>query len=199
MRIIKYVSIVASFLVCTIAWAGEEASTGEEASMMDKPSFSASQSLVVSAVVEAIDQETRVVTLRKSNGEAITFTASDDVRNLAQVSVGDHLIAEYVESVSIEVMAADGLEADAAEVAAMARAEEGQMPGFAAMDALVVTATVEEINIELNTFKLKGPDGVISEYTARNPQNLKRAAVGDLVVMTVTSAVAIVVEEKPAE
>ena len=193
MRIIKYVSIVASFLVCTIAWAGEEAS------MMDKPSFSASQSMVVSALVEAIDQETRVVTLRKSNGEAITFTASDDVRNLAQVSVGDHLIAEYVESVSIEVMAADGLEADAAEVAAMARAEEGQMPGFAAMDALVVTATVEEINIELNTFKLKGPDGVISEYTARNPQNLKRAAVGDLVVMTVTSAVAIVVEEKSAE
>ena len=193
MRTIKYISIVASFLACTIAWAGEEAS------MTDKPSFSASQSLVVSALVEAIDQETRVVTLRKSNGEAITFTASDDVRNLAQVSVGDHLIAEYVESVSIEVMAADGLEADAAEVAAMARAEEGQMPGFAAMDALVVTATVEEINIELNTFKLKGPDGVISEYTARNPQNLKRAAVGDLVVMTVTSAVAIVVEEKPAE
>jgi len=67
------------------------------------------------------------------------------------------------------------------------------------MDALVVTATVEEINIELNTFKLKGPDGAINEYTARNPQNLKRAAVGDLVVMTVTSAVAIVVEEKAPE
>jgi len=193
MRNIKYTSIVALFIATTAAWAGEDTS------MMDKPSFAASQSMVVSALVEAVDQETRVVTLRKSNGEAITFTAGDDVRNLAQVSVGDHLIAEYVETVSIEVMAADGLEADAAEVAAMARAEEGQMPGFAAMDAMVVTATVEEINIELNTFKLKGPDGVISEYTARNPQNLKRSAVGDLVVMTVTSAVAIVVEEKPAE
>jgi len=193
MRNIKYTSIVALFIATSVAWAGEDAS------MMDKPSFAASQSIVVSALVEAIDQETRVVTLRKSNGEAITFTAGDDVRNLAQVSVGDHLVAEYVETVSIEVMAADGLEADAAEVAAMARAEEGQMPGFAAMEAMVVTATVEEINIELNTFKLKGPDGVISEYTARNPQNLKRSAVGDLVVMTVTSAVAIVVEEKPAE
>ena len=167
--------------------------------MMDKPSFSASQSMVVSALVEAIDHETRVVTLRKANGEAVTFTADDNVRNLAQVSVGDHLTAEYVETVSIKVMAADGLEADAAEVSAMARAEEGAMPGFAAMDAMVVTATVEEINIEMNTFKLKGPDGVISEYTARNPENLKRSAVGDLVVMTVTSAVAIVVEEKPAE
>jgi hypothetical protein len=193
MRNIKYASIIALFMVGTVAWAGEEAS------MMDKPSFSASQSMVVSALVEAIDHETRVVTLRKSNGEAITFTASEDVRNLAQVSVGDHLIAEYVETVSIEVMAADGLEADAAEVSALARAEEGDMPGFAAMDALVVTATVEEINIELNTFKLKGPDGVINEYTARNPENLKRAAVGDLVVMTVTSAVAIVVEEKAPE
>jgi hypothetical protein len=193
MRTIKYVSIVASFLACTIAWAGEEAS------MMDKPSFSASQSMVVSAVVEAIDQETRVVTLRKSDGEAITFTAGEDVRNLAQVSVGDHLTAEYVETVSIQVMAADGLEPDAAEVAAMARAKEGDMPGFAAMDTLVVTATVEEINLEMNTFKLKGPDGAINEYTARVPENLKRSAVGDLVVMSVTSAVAIVVEAKPAE
>jgi len=193
MRNIKYTSIVALFVASTFAWAAEDAS------MMDKPKFAASQSMVVSALVEAVDHETRVVTLRKSDGEEVTFTAGDEVRNLAQVSVGDHLIAEYVETVSIEVMAADGLEADAAEVAAMARAEEGEMPGFAAMDAIVVTATVEEINIELNTFKLKGPDGVISEYTARNPQNLKRSAVGDLVVMTVTSAVAIVVEEKLAE
>jgi hypothetical protein len=193
MRIIKYVSVVASFLAFTIAWAGEEAS------MTDKPSFSASQSMVVSALVEAIDQETRVVTLRKSNGEAVTFTAGEDVRNLAQVSVGDQLTAEYVETISIQVMAADGMEADSAEVAAMARAEEGDMPGFAAMDAVVVTATVEEINIEANTFKLKGPDGVINEYTARNPENLKRSAVGDLVVMTVTEAVAIVVEEHTAE
>jgi hypothetical protein len=193
MRNIKYTIIVASFMAVAAAWAGDDAST------MDKPSISASQSMVVSALVEAVNQETREVTLRKSNGEAITFTAGDEVRNLAQISVGDHLIAEYVETVSIRVMAADGLEADAAEASVMARAEEGAMPGFAAMDALVVTATVEEINLEMNTFKLKGPDGVISEYTARNPDNLRRSAVGDLVVMTVTSAVAIVVEEKPAD
>jgi hypothetical protein len=193
MRNIKYTAIVALFIASTVAWAGEEAS------MMDKPSFSASQSMVVTALVEAIDQESRVVTLRRADGEVITFTAGDDVRNLAQVSVGDRLTAEYVETVSVQVMAADGMEAEAAEVAAMARAAEGDMPGFAAMDALVVTATVEEINLEMNTFKLKGPAGVINEYTARVPENLKRAAVGDLVVMTVTSAVAIVVEGKPAE
>jgi hypothetical protein len=140
-----------------------------------------------------------VVTVRKPDGEEITFTASDEVRNLAQVDVGDFLIAEYVETVSVEVMANDGIEADMAAVSAMARTEEGEKPGFAAMDATVVTATVEEINLEMNTFKLKGPDGSVNEYMARNPENLKRAAVGDLVVITVTASVAIVVEEKPAE
>ena len=73
------------------------------------------------------------------------------------------------------------------------------MPGVAAMDATVITATVEEINLEKNTFKLKGPDGTINEYAARNPENLRRSKVGDLVVITATTAVAITVEEKHAE
>jgi hypothetical protein len=166
---------------------------------MDKPSFGASQSMTVSAVVEAIDHETRVVTVRKPDGEAITFTASEEARNLDQVSVGDVLIAQYTETVSIDVVAGDGLEPEAAGAAAMARTEKGEMPGVAAMDATVVISTVEEINVEANTFKLKGPDGVVTEYTARNPENLKRSEVGDLVVITVTEAIAITVEKVPAE
>jgi len=193
MRNIKYASVLALLTVAAMAWAGDKGP------MAEKPAFSASQSMTVTALVEAIDHETRVVTVRKSDGEAITFTASDEVRNLAQVSVGDYLVAEYVETVSIEVMANDGMEAEAAEVSAMARAEEGEMPGVAAMEAMVVTATVEEINLETNTFKLKEPDGSINEYMARNPENLKLAEVGDLVVTTITASVAIVVEEKPAE
>jgi hypothetical protein len=192
MKNIKYISIVALLLTATVVLAADEEA------MLDRPSFSASQSMTISAVVEAIDHETRVVTVRKPDGEALTFTVSDEARNLDQVEVGDVLIAEYIESVSINVMANEGMEADAAEVSAMARTKKGEMPGFAAMDATVVTATVEEINLEMNTFKLKGPDGTVNEYVARNPENLKRAAVGDLVVITVTEALAITVEEQPA-
>jgi hypothetical protein len=70
---------------------------------------------------------------------------------------------------------------------------------MAAIDALVVTATVEEINLEANTFKLKGPSGEIKEYTARNPENLKKAEVGDIVVITYTEAIALSVEKTTAE
>jgi len=193
MKRTKYLFVMAQLLIATAVLAGTEEAK------MDKPSFAASQSMTVSAVVEAIDHETRVVTVRKPDGEAITFTASEEARNLGQVSVGDVLIAQYKETVSIEVVAGDGIEPEAVGAAAMARTEEGEMPGVAAMDATVVILTVEEINVEANTFKLKGPDGVVTEYVARNPENLKRSEVGDLVVMTVTEAIAITVEKVPAE
>ncbi len=171
----------------------------EESQEMVRPSFTASQSMTITAVVEAINHETRVVTVRPEDGEPITFTASEEARNLDQVAVGDVLTAEYVETISVEVLANDGMQAEAASASAMARTEKGEMPGVAAMDATVVTATVEEINLEKNTFKLKGPDGTINEYLARNPENLKRSKVGDLVVITMTTAVAIVVDKPAAE
>ena len=183
----------------TLLFATTVAIATEEDTMLERPSFSASQSMTVSAVVEAIDHESRVVTVRTTDGEAITFTASEEARNLDQVDVGDLLLAEYVKTVTIEVMANEGMQPNAANASAMARSEKGAMPGMAAMDATVVTATVGEINLETNTFKLKGPDGTVNEFVARNPENLKRSKVGDLVVITATTTVAITVEEQPAE
>ena len=193
MRQIKSLTLVPLLLVAGLAGAADQHA------MDEKPSFFASQSAKVTAVVEAIDHETRVVTLRRAGGDLVTFTASDEARNLDQVFVGDIVNAEYEEILSIEVVANDGTEPEKLELAGMARSEEGEMPEFSAFDAQRVIATVEEINLEANTFKLKGPDGTISEYVARNPDNLRRSAVGDLLIITVSEAVAISVEVGPAE
>lgn len=164
---------------------------------LERPSFFASQSATINAVVQSVNLETREVVLNRADGEVISFTAQKDVRNLDQVEVGDVVVAEYVESISIEVIANEGFEPGETEMAAVARAKEGQKPGVAAIDTLVSTATVEEINIEANTFKLRDASGQVREYAARNPENLKRAKVGDLVVTTVTNSVAISVTEQP--
>ncbi|MFT5140137.1 MAG: hypothetical protein ACI9H8_001563 [Lysobacterales bacterium] len=175
---------------------GEEktAKAGEESSDQPKISLFSSQSAQISAVVEAIDHETRVVTLRGAEGNAVTFTAGDEARNLGQVAVGDIVNAEVVQSMQIDVMTNDGMEPMAAELAALGRTALGDMPGGVVVDTQVVTATVEEINLEANTFKLKGPDGEVNEFVARNPENLKKASVGDLVVITLTEAMALSVE-----
>ena len=193
MKNIKYLLVAVLTLSMTAAVAGSHEAE------LDRPSFAAQQTMVVTAVVEAIDHETRVVSVRRVDGEELTFTACEEARILDQVSVGDVLVAEFVETITIEVLPGDGLGPDGAEAAAMARTKEGEMPGVAAMDSTVIISTVEDINIEANTFKLKGPDGVVTEYVARNPDNLKRSKVGDLVVITDTVAMAIMVEKAPTE
>jgi hypothetical protein len=115
------------------------------------------------------------------------------------VKVGDTVIAEYKQDLSIEVVAGDGTAPGAGELSAMTRTAEGEMPGLAAVNTTVVTATVEAIDLEANTFKLKGPNGEVNEYVARDPENLKKAAVGDLVVITYTEAVAITVQKTETE
>ncbi len=189
MTFFKQLSLLTLVLLSFAAQSNEVATTNQ-----DKPAIAASVSMEVTAVVEAINHETREVSLKRTDGKIINFTAGDEARNLDQVNVGDIVNAEYIESVTIEVMAVDNPEAAELALAAGARSEEGEMPGMATIATQISVATVEAINIEANTFKLKTADGEVNEYTARNPENLKHSAVGDIVVTTVTQGLAISVE-----
>lgn len=193
MSIFKTIVIVALFSASTVALAADDEAA------LEKPSLFTSQTIKVNAVVEAIDHETRVVTLRKPDGETVTFTASDEARNLEQVAVGDIVNAEYVQSISIKVMADDGRGPGSGELGIIERTAEGEMPGAAIIEAQFETAVVEAIDLEANTFKLRYEDGTIEEYTARDPDNLRRSEVGDLVMITIAESVAISVEQGPAQ
>ena len=190
---IKPLLLAAAIIWPLSAWSGDE----QQAS--DKPSISATQTVKITAVVEAIDLETRQVTLRGPEGNSRTITVSDDARNLDQVAPGDTVNAEYLQNLTIKVFTNDGMAPGAGSMSAVKRASEGEMPGMTAMDTTIVTATVEAIDIEANTFKLKWPEGIVKEYVARDPENLKKADVGDLVVVTYTEAIAVVVEETSSE
>jgi len=171
----------------------------QEAADDSKPSFSASQSVQMTATVVAINMETREVTLRDEAGETQTLTVGEEARNLGQVKPGDVVTAEFVRELDVQVFADDGSELTTEAMAAAGRAEEGAMPGALAVQSEVVTARVAEINLDNNTFKLQWPDDSVEEFVAQNPDNLRRAAVGDIVVITYTEAVGILVERPDAE
>ena len=57
----------------------------------------------VTATVTKVDQATREVTLKSETGEEYSFIASEDVKNLPQVKVGDVLTATYAEAFVYEV------------------------------------------------------------------------------------------------
>ncbi|HKX54607.1 MAG TPA: hypothetical protein VJN01_00795 [Xanthomonadales bacterium] len=192
-KLTAIVPVLALSLGASLALAQEAAAPAE------KPSISASQTVQLTAVVESINQETRAVVLRTPDGKLQELTVGPEARNLPQVQAGDTVTAEFVRKVDVQVYADDGSELGSGAMAAAGRTEEGQMPGGMAVQTEVVTARVAAISIENNTFQLQWPDGTIEEYVAQNPDNLKLAAVGDIVMITYTEAVGIVVERPTAE
>jgi hypothetical protein len=172
---------------------------GEEAAAVEKPSIYATQKVQITTVVDAVDREARTVTLKGPQGNTRTIKATEGSNNIDQIEVGDIVNVEFVQHMSIEVFANDGTEPSTGIMAATARNKEGETPGVMEMVTTIATATVEDINIEANTFKLKWPGGEIEEYEAQDPENLKKAEVGDLVVTTYTEAIALYMNEVPAE
>ena len=190
----KSLALLAALLLASApCWSDESAPAAE------KPSLHTSQTATMTALVVAIDHDSREVTLKGPEGNTLTFVAGDDVRNLDQVNVGDTVVAQYEQALDIEVFPNDGSAPGAGEMTIAGRAEKGEMPGAAVINSQVVTATVEAIDLENNTFKLKGPSGEVQEYVARDPENLKKAEVGDLVVITYTEAVALSVDKTSEE
>lgn len=186
-------------LLVTLLTVSLSLQAGSEAAVVEKPSFSASQTVQLVAVVDAIDREARTVTLKGPEGNTRTIQADPESSNIDKIEVGDKVDVEFVQHMSIEVFANDGMEPGAGVMAAKGRNKEGETPAGLEVLTTVETAIVEDINIEANTFKLRWPGDEIVEYVAQDPENLKKAEVGDIVVTTYTAAIAMSLQEIPAE
>jgi len=156
------------------------------------PSGTVGENLVsTTAVVKAIDQKTRHVTLQQPDGKLVKFVAGDEVRNLAQVHVGDEVTVSYYQALAYEVKKPGSAAPVAAVTQGVGRAKLGEKPGAAGVQAVTVTATIAAIDEGAGTVTLRGPEGDLTTIKARNPENLTRVSVGDLVEITYTEALAI--------
>ena len=150
--------------------------------------------------VEAFDMATRIAILVGENGEKSTVTASPEANNLDQVKPGVKVLVEFLKTTSIELINDKSLEPTVVVIDEVERAPEGERAAAGVIEGAVVIFKIEDINLEDNTFKLRGPDGNVQQFTAKDPENLKKGSVGDAVVLTIAEAVAIsIVDEEAAE
>jgi len=164
---------------------------GMSGSMQEKPSMHQETVSTLEATVTAIDQATREVTLKSADGESVSFIAGDEVKNLAQVKVGDKLKLEYLESVTVQVLEAGQADVGAETVAGAARAKPGEKPAGVAISETTVVVVIEAIDKEHEKVTLKGPEGKTKTVKVRNPENLEKVAIGDKVMITYTEALAV--------
>ena len=145
------------------------------------------------ARVEAVDPETRVVTLVDADGNRATFRADEAVVNLPQVKVGDTVVGQVMQSVAIEVRPATAAEKAApdsiAEVAAAA--EPGQKPAGLYVRQAKALFTIASIDKAKGGGMLRDSAGRTHFVKVRDPAVLTRVKVGETVVVTVTDSVRI--------
>ncbi len=183
----KFLVVLSALSLAPLAWA--DGST-------KMPSGSVSAVTTVKATVTGIDVPGRVVTLKGPKGNSYTFHVSDDVKNLAQVKVGDIVVAKYYESIAVRVTK-PGAPA-AAQVDAATAAAPGQLPGGAVMSQDTIKAKVTAIGKKKESVTLVGPEGNSVTIKVKDPKKLDGVKVGDDVEITYTQALAVAVEPAPA-
>ena len=174
-------ALLAGLFILSIAaggWAAEDP-LGRSAGTEESPSWQTTTMVEETATVEAVDLSTRMVTLKGSQGKSVTFKASDEVKNLAQVKVGDVVKFKYYESLAVRVLKEGEAFPKAGESAVMARAKPGEKPAGVVGTETTVNATITAIDKAAKTATLKLEDGKTVTVTPRDPKNLEKVKVGN--------------------
>ena len=154
------------------------------------------QTVTRTATVQSIDQKTRHVTLRRPDGTKFTIVVDPDVHNLAQVKKGDMVSVTYRESVAYEVKKSGQAGPGVARTTDLTRAAPGEKPGGTVTDTVTVRMTITAIDKAASEATLRGPHGDVTVVKVKDPSKLDAVAVGDVVDITYTEALAIAVSEE---
>ncbi len=163
---------------------------------VDKPVAGAAvgeRGQIYSGIVTKIDAKNRVVTFKNKEGE-LDIVAGPEVKNFAQIKVGDRLDVQYALAVAIELVKTKNNDVRGREVTSDTQtAKAGDKPGMVKTNIVKTTASVVAIDQKKQIVSLKGPKGNVVDVKVENPALLKGITTKDQVFVTYAEAVAAVV------
>jgi Cu/Ag efflux protein CusF len=151
------------------------------------PETAAAEVVTASAIIQKIDRNGRMVTLRGEKGAVLDVKVGPNV-NLDKVKPGDRVNAAYYEEVAVSL------------------SKPGQAPkmvqtvtehGGVTAEQTTVTAKVVAVNPDQNTVTVKNPEGVTHQLKVQDPDlqaQLGKIKPGDSLNVTYTQAIAISLE-----
>jgi len=144
----------------------------------------------VTATVVAIDKASRTVTLKVPKGRTVDVIAGDSVRNFDQIRVGDNVVVEYQEALTLELKKAKA-PLGTTETVTETRAKPGERPAGAVRREIVALANVVAVDPKKSIISLKGPRGNVVDLKVQNQDHFKVVKVGDQVEAVYTEALAV--------
>ena len=152
------------------------------------------RAIEISAQVVSINKGSRTLSLKGPQGNVVDVVAGDEVKNFAQIKVGDLVVVRAVQALSLELQKTKSGASGISEQTVAARAKPGARPAAGAGREITAIAQVTAVDPKAKTITLKGPRGNEVTLDVQNPDQFKVVKVGDEVLVNYTEAVAISVE-----
>jgi hypothetical protein len=129
-----------------------------------------------SATVEAVEQSSRMLTLRDSDGELHSMKVPQDVQGFSEIKPGDTVTATYFDNFSLTPKAPGEPDVDTLKSAVAGTAGR---PGGAATAQRRITATVSAVDMDVPSISFTGPQGWKYSTKVKDKADLDGVKVGD--------------------
>jgi hypothetical protein len=152
------------------------------------------ETVTITAKVTAVDPATRTVTIVGPRGRAVSLVAGDEIKNFAQIKVGDNVNLRYTEAVSVALEPGAAGTSETQTSSGPMTAAPGAKPAVGATNKTTIVANVQSVDAAAQSVVLEGPGGKYVEVKVKDPAVFKQVKVNDKVKITYTEAVLLNVE-----
>ncbi len=142
--------------------------------------------------VEAIEAQSRTVTIRKPDGTVVTTVAGPDIKRFDEIKIGDKINARYYENLVIRVKRPGEPDVDTTTKDATSSGQA--LPGGTSTKQRTITATFAAIDVNTPSITFTGPNGWKYTSKVRDKAALASVKVGDKVDIVWTDALLLSIE-----
>jgi hypothetical protein len=150
------------------------------------------QTVTLAGIVEKIDKEKRVVTIKTPDGNFQTIDVPPSAKRFDELKVGDKVSITYNNTVSARLKPPGEPPVDTS--TSTTTAGQGERPGGAASMERTVTATISAIDTSAQSITFTGPNGWKYSRRVVDPAVLEKVKVGDKVDITSDTNVTVAVQ-----
>ena len=184
-------AIHAALLALTLAFGSAHAADAKPATA-DAPGMIAGDVVKAEAEVVGIDKKTRTLTLAGEDGNVFDVVVGKEAKNFKQIKVGDRVIAEHMEALTMQLKKGGGLR-ETVEKDIDATAKPGQKPGAIRGREFAFVADVKSVDAKAGTVTILGATGRRYILKVRDPKVMAEIKEGDQVKGTYVVATGIAV------
>jgi Cu/Ag efflux protein CusF len=160
------------------AWAAILAGTG----LLARKAIFESEPKVVTATIEAIDQASRVVTLKTEAGSRLHVTAPPEMEGFNRLKVGDIVSAKYYEAIAVR-LARPGSPAPSGAPTTTVRRKDDK-PGSETMRGRTIRAQITSVDAAAPSLMVRTSDGVERAMAVTDAAQLRTLKADDQIDVT---------------